>query len=45
MKKEATSKNTKGLIQKTFDERRDNPKKCKGVIQKTFDEEKGNPKK
>jgi hypothetical protein len=31
MKKEATPKNTKELIQKTSDEKRGNPEKCKGA--------------
>jgi hypothetical protein len=34
MKKEATPKNAKGLIKKTFDEKSGNPKKCKGTRQK-----------
>jgi hypothetical protein len=34
MKKEATPKNAKGLIKKTFDEKSGNPKKCKGACQK-----------
>jgi hypothetical protein len=34
MNKEATPKNAKGLITKTFDEKRGNPKKCKGAYHK-----------
>jgi hypothetical protein len=45
MKKEATPKNAKGLIQKISDEKRGNPKNVKGLIEKTSDEKNGNPKK
>jgi hypothetical protein len=45
MKKEATQKNTKGLIIKTSDEKRGNPKNTKGLITKTSDKKRGNPKK
>jgi hypothetical protein len=34
MEKEPTPKNAKGLIQKTSDEKRGNPKKCKGAHSK-----------
>jgi hypothetical protein len=34
MKKEAILKNAKGLIKKTSDEKRGNPKKCKGARSK-----------
>jgi hypothetical protein len=34
MKKEATPKNIKGLIQKTSDKNRGNPEKCKGAYLK-----------
>jgi hypothetical protein len=45
MKKDATPKNTKGLVQKTSGEKRGNPKNVKGFIQKTIDEKRGNPEK
>jgi hypothetical protein len=44
MKKEATSKNIKGLIQKTSDEKEATPKNAKGLLQKIFNEKRGNPK-
>jgi hypothetical protein len=44
LKKEATPKNIKGLLQKTSDEEA-TPKNVKGLIQKTSDEKRGNPKK
>jgi hypothetical protein len=37
MKIEATPKNTKGLVQKTPDEKETTQKNAKGLIQKTFD--------
>jgi hypothetical protein len=43
MKKEATPKNAKGLVQKTSDEKRVTSKNAKGLIQKTSDEKRGNP--
>jgi hypothetical protein len=36
MKKEATIKNTKGIIQNTFDRKKANPKNANGLIQKDF---------
>jgi hypothetical protein len=44
MKKEATLKNEKGLVQKTSDEKRSNLEKCKGARSKDNDEKRGNPK-
>jgi hypothetical protein len=45
MKKDATQKNTKGLVQKTSGEKSGNPKNVKGFIQNTIDEKRGNPEK
>jgi hypothetical protein len=36
MKKEATLKNAKGIIQNTFDRKKANPKNANGLIQKDF---------
>jgi hypothetical protein len=45
VKKEATPKNTKGLIKKLSNEKSGNPKNAKGLIKKTSFEKRGNPKK
>jgi hypothetical protein len=42
MKKMATPKNAKGLVQKTSDEKKAILKNTKGLIQKTSNEKRGN---
>jgi hypothetical protein len=42
MKKEAKSKNAKGLIQKASDEKETTSKNAKGLVQNTSDEKRGN---
>jgi hypothetical protein len=44
MKKEATPRNTKGLIKKTSDEKRGNPKKRKGAHKKSLMKKEATPR-